>query len=101
MFDGEQVQSRHTTINQNTGSNDLNGVEFNFIELPKFTKFVTKLTWIVDKWVYFLKNTDSLEVIPEELKETPEIVSAFEIADQLELCEELSTSPQNSDSPFY
>ena len=82
MFDGAPFQSRHITINQNTGNNDLRGVEFNFIELPKFTKALTQLEGIIDKWVYFLKNAQSLHDIPKELANTSEIVSAFEIADQ-------------------
>ena len=82
MFEGDAFQSQHITINQNTGKQDLMGVEFNFIELPKFNKSLTNLDGIIDQWIYFLKNAESLKVVPQELAATSEIVSAFEIADQ-------------------
>ena len=82
MFEGQEFQSRHININQNTGTQDLRGVEFYFIELPKFKKTLSNLDGIIDQWVYFLKNAEDLKVVPEELATTSEIVSAFEIADQ-------------------
>ena len=82
MFEGENFQSQHLTINQNTGAQDLKAVEFNFIELPKFNKPLSKLEGIIDQWVYFLKNAEDLKVVPQELAANSEIVSAFQIADQ-------------------
>lgn len=42
---------------------------FIFIELPKFNKDENKLKTHFDKWLYFLKNLESFETIPEILKE--------------------------------
>jgi predicted transposase/invertase (TIGR01784 family) len=61
--------NRHRIIDSETGENYLKDIEFNFIELPKFTKKETELETIVDQWVYFIKNAKNLEVIPENLKD--------------------------------
>jgi predicted transposase/invertase (TIGR01784 family) len=61
--------NRHRIIDSETGENYLKDIEFNFIELPKFTKKQTELETIVDQWVYFIKNAKNLEVIPENLKD--------------------------------
>ena len=41
-------------------------IEIIFIELPKFKKELKELDNIVEQWLYFLKNADSLEYIPQE-----------------------------------
>jgi predicted transposase/invertase (TIGR01784 family) len=55
-------------------------IELIFIELPKFTKMESELETLMDKWLYFVKNAGSLAYIPMTLKETQEIVEAFNIA---------------------
>ncbi|MDQ7062593.1 MAG: Rpn family recombination-promoting nuclease/putative transposase [Sulfurimonas sp.] len=42
-------------------------IELIFVELPKFTKELEELENIKDQWIYFIKNADSLEHIPENL----------------------------------
>jgi predicted transposase/invertase (TIGR01784 family) len=61
--------SRHTMTDTETGENYLKDIEFNFIELPKFTKKETELSSIIDQWVYFIKNAKNLEVIPENVND--------------------------------
>ena len=61
--------SRHKIVDIETGENFIKDIEFNFIELPKFTKKETELTSIIDQWVYFIKNVEDLEVIPENVKD--------------------------------
>ena len=56
-------------------------VEFNFIELPKFKKTESELKSIIDQWVYFIKNAEDLEVIPENIKDKG-LKTAFEEADK-------------------
>ncbi len=53
-----------------------------FVELPKFHKSLAELQTLIDKWIYFLKETSHLEIIPETLGEVPEIERALNIANQ-------------------
>ena len=73
--------SRHKILDIDTGQNLLNDIEFNFIELPKFNKKETELTTIIDQWVYFIKNSENLEVIPESVKDNG-LRNAYEDADK-------------------
>ncbi len=61
--------SRHKIIDTETVENFIKDIEFNFIELPKFNKKETELETIIDQWVYFIKNAEDLEVIPENVKD--------------------------------
>ncbi len=53
-----------------------------FVELPKFTKKLEDLESLADKWIYFLKEAPSLEVIPPKMSEIPQIEKAMNIANQ-------------------
>ncbi|MGB3559822.1 MAG: Rpn family recombination-promoting nuclease/putative transposase [Geitlerinemataceae cyanobacterium] len=64
------------------------GLELVFIELPKFTKNVSELETLTEKWIYFLKYARSLTQAPENLDNIPEIHRAFEIANQANLSPE-------------
>ncbi len=61
-----------------------------FVELPKFKKELAELETITDKWIYFLKQAPSLEIIPETMESVPALKKAMEIAQraQLTLAEE-------------
>ena len=59
--------SRHKIIDTDTGENYIKNIEFNFIELPKFNKKENELTSVIDQWIYFIKNSEDLEVIPESV----------------------------------
>ena len=61
--------SRNKILDIETGENLISDIEFNFIELPKFNKSETELTTIIDQWVYFIKNAENLEVIPNNVKD--------------------------------
>ncbi|WP_041779886.1 Rpn family recombination-promoting nuclease/putative transposase [Allocoleopsis franciscana] len=60
-------------------------LELYFIELPKFTKELNKLESLADKWIYFLKNTNQLETVPDTMGTVPEIQKAFTIANEANL----------------
>jgi len=51
-----------------------------FIEMPRFTKQEEELENHFDKWLYFLKNLEAFESIPEILKEDV-FIKGFEIAE--------------------
>lgn len=73
--------SRHRILDSETTENYLKDIEFNFIELPKFKKSATELDSIIDQWIYFIKNAENLEVIPENLKDEG-LKFAYEDADK-------------------
>ena len=81
LFDGENYITRHIIINQQSGAQDLQDIELNFIELKKFNKEDVELTSVMDKWIYFIKNAEDLKIVPAVMTE-PEIKEAFETADQ-------------------
>ncbi len=56
-----------------------------FVELPKFVKQLEELETNSDKWIYFLKEAGSLEVIPSILAEIQEIEKALNLANQANL----------------
>jgi len=80
MFESNHYISRHLILNQETNSQDLDDFEFCFIELDKFAKELTQLNSLVDKWLYFIKNGASLEMIPKELTGNPALEQAFDAA---------------------
>jgi predicted transposase/invertase (TIGR01784 family) len=50
-----------------THEQTIKDVEFNFIELPKFDKQSHELETLIEKWVYFIKNAENLDMIPENV----------------------------------
>ncbi|WP_353735930.1 MULTISPECIES: Rpn family recombination-promoting nuclease/putative transposase [unclassified Okeania] len=56
-----------------------------FLELPKFTKELSELETLSDKWTYFIRSAPTLEVIPSSLGEVPEIEAALNIANKANL----------------
>ncbi|MEA2050769.1 MAG: Rpn family recombination-promoting nuclease/putative transposase [Campylobacterota bacterium] len=82
MFENNDYISRHLIINQETKQQDLDDFEFTFIELSKFSKDLKELDTILDRWIYFLKNADDLELIPEEYESIVEFKDAFSLASQ-------------------
>ena len=80
MFESNHYISRHLILNQETNSQDLDDFEFCFIELEKFAKELTQLNSMVDKWLYFIKNGSSLEMIPKEFTGNPALEQAFDTA---------------------
>ncbi|MEG3970514.1 MULTISPECIES: Rpn family recombination-promoting nuclease/putative transposase [unclassified Microcoleus] len=63
-------------------------IELVFVELPKFGKKLEELETLTDKWIYFLKNAKSLEVVPEQMGEVQAIQKAFEVANRADLTRE-------------
>ncbi len=61
--------SCHKVMDVETNEQIIQDVEFNFIELPKFTKKTEELVTPIDQWTYFIKNAENLEVIPESVKD--------------------------------
>ena len=81
MFEHDCVISRHLILNKETGQHDLKDLEFNFIELPKFTKSESELETVAEKWIYFLQHADDLDRVPSSAN-TPALQEAYEVAAQ-------------------
>lgn len=79
IFDHTSPCSRHLILNGENQSHDLKDLEFNFVELPKFTKPEAELVTVTDKWLYFLKHADDLQQIPPSA-DTPALQEAYQIA---------------------
>ncbi len=64
FLEGEHYLSKHLILDIETQEHKLKDLDFNFIELPKFNKKEEELQSLVEKWVYFIKNAENLQVIP-------------------------------------
>ena len=58
--------STHRLCDQETHEQDLTGIRFEFLELPRFKKKLDDITTMVEKWCYFFKYAP--ETTPEELE---------------------------------
>jgi predicted transposase/invertase (TIGR01784 family) len=65
-----------------------NEIELVFVELPKFTKELSELETLTEKWIYFIKYARTLTTVPETIDSIPEIHRAFEIANEANLTRE-------------
>jgi predicted transposase/invertase (TIGR01784 family) len=73
--------SRSCIQDVDTGEVTISDVDFNFIELNKFTKEVHELETLTDKWIYFIKNAENLDVVPDNVDDKG-LLSAYEEANQ-------------------
>ena len=62
-----------------------NHIELVFVELPKFTKKLSEIETLTDKWIYFMKYANMLTQVPQTMDVVPEIHQAFGIANQVNL----------------
>jgi predicted transposase/invertase (TIGR01784 family) len=73
--------SRHLILDADTHEHQLKDLEFSFIELPKFKKTEGELQTLVEKWVFFIKNAENLNVIPASVNDEG-LKSAYQEADR-------------------
>lgn len=73
--------SRHLILDADTHEHILQDLDFNFIELPKFNKNEQELHTLMDKWVYFIKNAENLDLIPSNVDDDG-LRSAYQEAEQ-------------------
>ncbi|MDM8527435.1 Rpn family recombination-promoting nuclease/putative transposase [Anaerolineales bacterium HSG24] len=74
--------SRHQVLDTETHRQEFKDLELNFIELPNFDKKEHEVATLLEKWVYFIKHADDLDVIPEHADD-PSLQDAYKTADQL------------------
>ena len=82
IFKTDNYISRHLILDAKTYQQELADFEFAFIELPKFQKTLQESQTIADKWLFFLKNTKNLDIMPSEFENLTEFKEAFIIANQ-------------------
>lgn len=66
---GTDYFSHHAICNVKTQERLIKDMDFYFIELPKFLINPKDLDNVVDKWIYFLKEAENLDVIPDNLND--------------------------------
>ena len=64
-----EYKSDHVILDRESHENDLKDFSFTFIELPKFNKSEAELSSNIDQWIYFIKNAENLEVIPDQIED--------------------------------
>lgn len=79
FFPSKNYFSKHLIIDEETGVCTLDDLKFRFIELTKFKKKEHELKTIIDKWTYFIKRADKLEVIPNDTDDEG-LLAAYEEA---------------------
>jgi predicted transposase/invertase (TIGR01784 family) len=87
MFENQEDVISHFVFKEKQKLFDYpnNELEMVFVELPKFHQELDELDTLTEKWIYFIKNTSSLETVPETMGRVPEIQKAFRIANQANL----------------
>ena len=67
FFDGKKFLSHHQLLDNKTHEHKLKDIQFTFIELKKFHKQLADLEDMIDKWTFFIKNAENLDVIPNNV----------------------------------
>ncbi len=80
-FESPNYISRHLIMDNETGERKFKDLEFNFIELEKFNKELIQLDNLIDKWIYFIKNSENLDLIPENINDTG-LLTAYKDAEK-------------------
>jgi predicted transposase/invertase (TIGR01784 family) len=86
MFAGsDRIISRYRLKEKDDLTDYSDDIELVFVELPKFTKSLEELETLVEKWLYFLKSANELEVVPPKMQNVPALDHAFTVAQQSKL----------------
>ena len=65
--EGSKYLSHHAVCDVENGERTIKDMDFYFIELPKFEKLLGDLQEVTDKWIFFIKEAENLEVVPENV----------------------------------
>jgi predicted transposase/invertase (TIGR01784 family) len=83
-FDDEKANQKevvHTVKLKDQNNQDFyDKLTFIYLEMPNFEKRLERLETRLDKWLYFIKNLEDLQSIPELFKTEEAFLSAFETA---------------------
>ncbi len=80
--DPEEPKKLYYSVQFKDQDNDVfyDGITMKFIQMPLFTKSQNQLDNHFEKWLYFLKNLPTMDVIPEIMRE-PVFERAFDVAE--------------------
>jgi len=67
FFEGKHYLSHHIIAEKDTREHKLTDIQFNFIELKKFNKKIDELETLVEKWIFFIKNAEDEDEIPNNV----------------------------------
>lgn len=81
FFDSSEYLSNHIILNEKTYEHALKDIQFTFIELRKFHKQLKGLKTLTEKWVFFIKNAENLEIIPDNIEDEG-LIEAYKDADK-------------------
>ncbi len=65
--EGDKYLSHHAVCDVENGERTIKDMDFYFIELPKFNEPLVELTEITDKWIFFIKEVENLDVMPKNV----------------------------------
>jgi len=85
MFETKHVMSRFKLMEKEQMIEYSDDIELIFFELPKFNKTAQQLDSLHDKWLYFLQNAGTLDLIPQSMED--EFSHAFNIINEANLSE--------------
>jgi len=80
IFDTPDYISNHLILDTKTNTCELKDFEFTFIELKKFNLALNLCDTIAKKWIYFIQNASSFDLIPKEYENIDEFQTAFNTA---------------------
>ena len=66
---GKNYLAKHYSIEEETGHCVLSDIQHRFIQLTKFKKKRHELVSLIDKWTFFIKNAENLDLIPEDIED--------------------------------
>ena len=99
MFEFEKYKSSFKLFEKENFTEYKDDIELVFIELPKFKKSLEECDGVEEKWIYFIKNARSLNVVPNNINQA--LQKAFEIANTASLTkEELELQEKREDFLF-
>ena len=78
---GDEYLSHHAICNVITQERIIKDMDFYFIELTKFLKQPHELNNVTDKWIYFIKEAENLDVIPDNIDDAG-LKEAYEYANK-------------------
>ena len=67
FLDSPKYVTKHIICDPETKEQKLTDFEYYFIELLKFKKDLQACETLIDKWLYFIKNAEKLDVIPDKI----------------------------------
>jgi predicted transposase/invertase (TIGR01784 family) len=79
---GDTYNTHHLVLDKATHEHLLKDIQFAFIQLPKFKLEVHELVTPIDRWTYFIKYAERLNIIPDFAQTDEGLKAAFIEADK-------------------